>query len=109
MSNSETKPRIGFRTAAAELQDKFEEIFSKAQLTEDSWVDVRESWEKIGEKLVNWRGGKSSEEFSMLLSLLELSVLIGRVQAVAGKQLTNIEKRVVALEKSIEKLHLKVK
>jgi hypothetical protein len=109
MSDTKTKSRIGFRTTAVELQDKFEEVFSKVQLTEDNWDDLGEMWKNMSENLVTWRGAKSSKEFRMLLSILELSSVIGRMLAVTGKQLSKIEKRVAACEKSIEKLHLKAK
>jgi len=42
MSDKDDKPRLGFRTTATELQDRFEELSAKVEKKEKYWAELQE-------------------------------------------------------------------
>jgi hypothetical protein len=110
MSDKKGKSGLGFRTAATELQDKFEELSSKAQRNEKDWRGLRVHVESIKEEVQSELLGKKEEGIALFPKTMYFQHLIEMgVICLLGESLAKIEARLVELDKSIAKLDLKVK
>jgi len=108
MSDKENKSRLGFRTGATELQDRFEKLFNEVENKEKAWDEfikfVNSTNEEVNANITTESSNKNLGLINFRECLTTLAVI-----GLLGKILANIEVRVVDLEKSIERLHLKVK
>ena len=110
MSDKEEKLGLGFRTAATELQDKFEELSAKAERNEKDWRGLRVQVESIKEGVTSELLSKKGEGIVLFPRTVYFQHLIEMgVICLLGESMAKIEARLVELEKSIDKLHLKVK
>ena len=107
MNASKDKGGLGFKTSASELQGRFDQLFKKAEDKEKAWAEF-----------VKWthsQGTETSAQVTKEPSLGNLGMVtvaesamimsyIGRL----GITLAKIEKRLINIEKSIERLQLKI-
>jgi hypothetical protein len=108
MSDKGDKSRLGFKTTATELQDRFEKLLEEVENKDKLWSEFSEFAASTGKEM----NEKITSEASIgnLVSIVETEFLATlSIIGLLGRMLAQIEGRVVDLEKSIERLHLKVK
>ncbi len=107
--NTESKKKIGFRTSALELQDKFEEIFKQARSNKEAWNKTQESIMAAYKDFRVKTKAKSEPETARYRSIVSFFLVTQSLISIIGVHLSDIEEHLVTCEKSIDKLHLKIK
>ena len=109
MKDAEIKRRIGFATSATELQDKFDELSAKVDEREKYWNKLR-AYFRNETKEVREETGREKDKLA-ILALTNFRQCLVELQAMCllGEDIARIQRHIVDLEKSIDKLHLKVK
>jgi hypothetical protein len=108
MSSEENKPGLGFRTAATELQDRFEKLSKEVENKEKEWSELIKFVASLNKEIIAKVTTEGSVRDIALINLSECLITLANIGQL-GKTLANIDGRVVNIEKSIERLHLKVK
>ena len=106
MSASKDKRNSGLKTPASELQGRFDQLFKGVEDKEKAWAEflkwTLDQSKNTGARVTTEAGlsnpGMVTAESAMIMSY------IGRL----GITLVKIEKRLVNIEKSIERLHAKI-
>jgi len=110
MSDEKNKSRLGFRTGATELQDRFEELSAKAERSEKDWSELRFHLDSLKEEIKSEIGSEKKQSIALFPELMRFQHLIEMsMMCVLGESIVKVESRIVKLEKSIDNLHLKVK
>ena len=106
MTASKDKGSSGFKTSASELQGRFDQLFKDVEDKEKAWAEFlkwtldqsKGTGTKVTTQVSLGNPGMVTAESVMIMSY------IGRL----GITLAKIEKRLINIEKSIDRLHLKI-
>ena len=109
MPVEKSKSKLGFRTSALDLQEKFEDIFLAIGEKEKSWQEIYDlclnEIKSAKEELEKSKDVMYRDALRNLI--LCLTTLLGI--SLLGTNVAIIENRIAELDKSIEKLNLKAK
>jgi len=106
MTGEKSERRLGFSTSATELEDKFEELSSILKKEGESWENLEDAVRS--ELKAAMTSAENMEVAIAQLSFKQFGMILAAICRL-GVSIADIERRVIKLEKSIERLHLKVK
>jgi hypothetical protein len=107
MNESKDKGSFGFKTSASELQGKFDKLFKKMEDEEKAWAEFVKWTQSHGTET----SAKVTKEPSLgnlgMVTMAESAMILSYIGRL-GVTLVKIEKRLINIEKSIERLDHKI-
>jgi hypothetical protein len=107
MSASKDKRSSGFKTSSSELQGRFDQLFKGVEDKEKAWAEFVK-WTQAQSKDT---GARVTTEASLgnlgMVTVAESAMIMSYIGRL-GITLAKIEKRLVNIEKSIERLHFEI-